>query len=85
MMSSIEDPESALHASCVTMRAAGARLLTHAQVAGAAREDLDGTDLFALIAALAWLGDQSPSASRFDHLFNVITDAVLPGRANEGR
>ena len=79
MMSAIEEPESALHASCVTMRAAGTRLLTRAQTAGSARTDLDGTDLFALIAALAWLGDQPASAPRLNHLFDVITTAILPG------
>jgi hypothetical protein len=30
MIRAIEDPQSALHMSCVTMRTAGARLLTHA-------------------------------------------------------
>jgi AcrR family transcriptional regulator len=31
MMAAIEDPDSALHSSCVTMRAAGGRLLARAQ------------------------------------------------------
>jgi AcrR family transcriptional regulator len=77
MMAAIEDEESALHASCVTMRAAGTRLLARAQAAGAARTDIDGTDLFALIGALAWLGDQPTLAPRADHLFDVITSAIL--------
>lgn len=81
MMAAIEDPESALHTSCVTMRAAGTRLLTRAQAAGRARADLDGTDLFALIAALAWLGDQPPSATRADHLFDVVASAILAAPA----
>ena len=58
MVAAIEDPGSALHASCVAMREAGTRLLTRAQTAGGARAGIDGTDLFALIGALAWLGDQ---------------------------
>ncbi|MET8565370.1 TetR/AcrR family transcriptional regulator [Streptomyces flaveolus] len=77
MAAAIEDTESALHASCVTLRAAGARLLTRAQAAGTARTDIDGTDLFALVAALAWLGDQPSLAPRSDHLFEVITSAIL--------
>jgi AcrR family transcriptional regulator len=77
MMAAIDEPESALHASCVTMKAAGTQLLTRAQDAGAARADLDGTDLFALIAALAWLGDQPGTGSRADHLFDVIASAIL--------
>ena len=77
MAAAIEDPESALHASCVTLRAAGARLLTRAQADGAARTDIDGTDLFALVAALAWLGDQPSLAPRADHLFDVVASAIL--------
>ncbi|KMS84860.1 MULTISPECIES: TetR/AcrR family transcriptional regulator [Streptomyces] len=77
MAAAIEDTESALHASCVTLRAAGARLLARAQAAGTARADIDGTDLFALVAALAWLGDQPSLAPRSDHLFEVITSAIL--------
>jgi AcrR family transcriptional regulator len=80
MMAAIEEPESALHTSCVALRAGGTALLTRAQQAGAARPDLDGTELFALIAALAWLGDQPSSAQRADHLFDVVADAILtPG------
>ncbi|WP_328493283.1 TetR/AcrR family transcriptional regulator [Streptomyces sp. NBC_00414] len=77
MAAAIEDAESALHASCVTLRAAGARLLTRAQEAGAARRDMDGTDLFALVAGLAWLGDQPALAPRADHLFDVVASAIL--------
>ncbi len=77
MMAAIEEPESALHASCVTMRAAGTQLLTRAQAAGVAHPHLDGNDLFALIAALAWLGDQPSTARRFDHLFDVIASAIF--------
>jgi AcrR family transcriptional regulator len=82
MMAAIENTESALHASCVTMRAAGTQLLTRAQAAGAARPDLDGTDLFALIAALAWLGDQPSSATRADRHFDIIASAILANRAS---
>ncbi|NUP10699.1 MAG: TetR/AcrR family transcriptional regulator [Polyangiaceae bacterium] len=81
MVAAIEDPASALHASCVTMKAAGARLLVRAQAEGVARTDLDGADLFALVGALAWLGDQPSLAPRADHLFNVIASAILSNRA----
>jgi AcrR family transcriptional regulator len=77
MMSAIEDTESPLHTSCVTMRAAGTQLLMRAQSAGAARTELDGTDLFALISALAWLGEQPSTAPRADHLFDVVATAIL--------
>ena len=84
MMAAIEDSESALHASCVTMRTAGTRLLTRAQSAGVARTDIDGTDLFALIGALAWLYDQPALGPRADHLFGLITSAILTNRTDNG-
>lgn len=77
MVAAIEDESSALHTSCVTMKAAGTRLLVRAQEKGLARTDIDGGDLFAMVGALAWLGDQPASAPRADHLFNVITGAIL--------
>ncbi|WP_018334329.1 TetR/AcrR family transcriptional regulator [Actinomycetospora chiangmaiensis] len=79
MVAAIEEPDSALHASCVELRAAGARLLSRAQDAGAARPGTDGTDLFALIAGLAWLGDQPALAPRAEHLFDVIAVPALGG------
>ncbi|MGW0433692.1 TetR/AcrR family transcriptional regulator [Micromonospora sp. NPDC003197] len=81
MVAAISDPESALHASCVAMRAAGARLLARAQAEGAARADIDGTDLYALAGALAWVGDQPALAPRADHLFDVIASAILTNPA----
>ncbi|MDL5159750.1 TetR/AcrR family transcriptional regulator [Actinomycetospora termitidis] len=77
MVSAIEEPDSALHASCVALRSSGARLLARAQEAGVARAGMDGTDLFALIAALAWLGDQPVLASRADRLFDEIAHPAL--------
>ncbi|MBN9790071.1 TetR family transcriptional regulator [Pseudonocardia sp. TMWB2A] len=77
MVSAIEEPESALHESCVALRASGARLLDRAQGAGEARAGLDGTDLFALIAGLAWLGDQPALAARAGHLFDVVARPAL--------
>jgi AcrR family transcriptional regulator len=77
MVAAIEDPESALHASCVTMKAAGARLLARAQADGAARDDIDGADLYALVGALAWVGDQPALAPRAGHLFAIVTGAIL--------
>jgi AcrR family transcriptional regulator len=82
MVAAIDDPNSALHASCVTMRAAGTRLLARAQAEGMARADIDGADLFALIGALAWLSDQPALKPRADHLFGVIASAILTNRAS---
>ncbi len=77
MVAAIENEASALHASCVTMKAAGGRLLVRAQTANEARADIDGADLFALVGALSWVADQPALASRSDHLFGIIADAIL--------
>ncbi len=82
MAAAIADEASTLHASCVTMRAAGARLLAGAQAAGTARADMDGADLFALVGALAWLGDQSAFAPRAERHFGIIAGAILTSRAS---
>jgi AcrR family transcriptional regulator len=74
------DPESALYTSCAAMRSAGARLLLRAQAEGTARTDMDGDDLFALMSALGWLDGQPAFAPRADHLFHVITSAILTNR-----
>lgn len=84
MTAAIAEPESALHASCVTMRASGAQLLARAQAAGEARPDIDGADLFALVSALAWLNDQPSLASRADRLFQILADAILVHRDRSG-
>jgi len=71
------DPNSALHASSAALHAVGARLLLHAQAEGTARADMDGDDLFALMSGLAWLAGQPAFAPRADHLFQLITSAIL--------
>jgi hypothetical protein len=77
MTAAIEDEQSALHGSCVLLKASGARLLARAQADGTARKDIDGTDLLALVSALAWLNDQAPFAARVDHLFDIIAGALM--------
>jgi len=82
MVAAIEDPESALHDSCVVMRAAGAELLSRAQSEGKARIDMEGFDLFALISALAWLRDQPSFLPRADYLFSLITSSIFTNVAS---
>lgn len=77
MAAAIADPDSALHASCVNLRAAGTRLLLRAQAEGVARTDIDGADLFALIGAAGWVGDQPSFAPRADHLVAIIASSIL--------
>ena len=80
MASAHADPNSALHASSTALWAAGARLLLRAQTEGTARADINGDDLFALMSALAWLAGQPAFAPRADHLFHLITSAILTNR-----
>ena len=80
MASAHADPDSALHASSTALWAAGARLLLRAQAKGTARADMNGDDLFALMSALAWLAGQPAFAPRADHLFHLITSAILTNR-----
>lgn len=82
MATAIADTGSALHASCVNLRTAGTRLLLRAQAEGTARADIDGTDLFALIGALGWVGDQPSFAPHADHLINVIASTILANGSN---
>lgn len=77
MTAAIENEDSALHGSCVLLKASGARLLARAQAEGRARRDINGTDLLALVSALAWLNDQAPFAARVDHLFALIAGAIM--------
>ncbi|MFD0151732.1 TetR/AcrR family transcriptional regulator [Streptomyces sp. NPDC055721] len=77
LMTTLGDPDSALHASCLAMREAGGRLLRAGQDAGRIRPDADGTDLFALANALSWIADQAPSiAARRDHLLTLVMDGL---------
>jgi AcrR family transcriptional regulator len=82
MASAHGDPDSALHASCAAVHAAGARLLLRAQAEGTARADMDGEDLFALMSALGWLFDQPSFAPRADHLFHLIASTILTDRSS---
>ncbi|MNL67230.1 hypothetical protein D3C87_1917950 [compost metagenome] len=81
MVAAISDESSALHGTCVTLRSAGARLLARAQAQGSARPDMTGNDLFALISALAWLGEQPPLVPRAEHVFDIVSDAILTKRS----
>ncbi|TDV33874.1 TetR family transcriptional regulator [Paraburkholderia caballeronis] len=74
------NPDSALYASCAAVHSASARLLLRAQTEGAARADMNGDDMFGLMAALGWLVDLPSFAPRADHLVQLITSAILTNR-----
>jgi AcrR family transcriptional regulator len=85
MASAHADPESALYAPCTAVHEAGARLLLRAQAEGTARADMDADDLFALMSALGWLVDQPSFAPRADHLFHLITSAIVTNPSSKRR
>jgi AcrR family transcriptional regulator len=74
------NPESALYASCAAVHSASGRLLLRAQAKGTARPDMNGDDLFGLMAALGWLVDLPSFAPRADHLFHILSSAILTNR-----
>ncbi|NYE30075.1 AcrR family transcriptional regulator [Rhodanobacter sp. K2T2] len=74
------NPDSALYASCAAVHSASARLLLRAQATKTARADMNGDDLFGLMAALGWLVDLPSFAPRADHLVHLITSAILTNR-----
>ncbi|MDB5765427.1 MAG: bacterial regulatory s, tetR family protein [Collimonas fungivorans] len=76
------NPDSALYASCAAVHSASARLLHRAQAEGTARTDMNGDDLFGLMAALGWLVDLPSFAPRADHLVHIVTSAILPNRSS---
>jgi len=76
------NPKSALYASCAAVHSASARLLLRAQAEGTARADMNGDDLFGLMAALGWLVDLPSFAPRADHLVHLIASAILPNRSS---
>ncbi|PNS08506.1 TetR/AcrR family transcriptional regulator [Solilutibacter silvestris] len=82
MASAHANADSALYASCAAVHSASARLLLRAQAEGTARTDMNGDDLFGLMAALGWLVDLPSFAPRADHLVHIIADAILPNRSS---
>jgi AcrR family transcriptional regulator len=74
------NPESALYASCAAVHSASGRLLLRAQAEGTARTDMNGDDLFGLMSALGWLVDLPSFAQRADHLFHILSSAILSNR-----
>lgn len=77
MAAALSDTSSALHMSCENLRSAGTRLLTRAQAEGTADKNMTGSDMFALIGALSWIGDHDSFTARSEYLFGVIAGAIL--------
>lgn len=78
MAAAHSDSASALYAACAAVHSASGRLLALAQATGAARDDMTGDDLFALMTALGWAIDQPSFAPRAGPLVAILADAVMP-------
>jgi len=59
-------------------KSAGAALLRRSQERGAARTDIDGIDLFALMGAIGWIENQPAFASVGDYFAGLIAGALAP-------
>lgn len=76
----LEEEGSPLHAACVHMRDAAARLMAAAQEAGVVRPDVPVEDVLAIVAGIAWVAEQAGGAGRADRLLDLVRDALTAGR-----
>ncbi|GAA4709102.1 TetR/AcrR family transcriptional regulator [Phytohabitans rumicis] len=75
LMSSFDDESSPLYGACQAMTAAGERLVAGAREAGAIRPDASASDLFALIAAAAWVRE-TVSDEQAERLLTFMLDGL---------
>jgi AcrR family transcriptional regulator len=72
VMAAMRDQGSELHSSCQAMRHAATQLLVRAQQSGDVRSDVTPTELLALAAGVAWVGEQaSGQAGLTDRLLSL--------------
>lgn len=62
LMEAIEDETSELHTACKAVLAAGDALVARARASGDVRPDVTAEDVYALVTAAAWAGEQSTPA-----------------------
>ncbi|MGX2995513.1 TetR/AcrR family transcriptional regulator [Streptomyces sp. JNUCC 64] len=80
-MRAMEDEGSELHAACQAVLAAVDALVDRARDAGEVRPDVTSRDVFALVTAAAWAGEQGP-AGQGERLLAFTLDGfrTLDGR-----
>jgi AcrR family transcriptional regulator len=78
IMDALNDPGSALHASCAGLGAAASDLLARAQRSGQLRADLTPGELLATVGAMAWAARQAPLA---DEAGDRFLDLLIEGLA----
>jgi AcrR family transcriptional regulator len=77
LVDGLDDEASELHAACKRMTAIGDRLVENAREADAIRADVRGADVFALMNAAAWVGEQV-SQEQADRLLSFAMDGLRP-------
>jgi len=81
----IDDAASELHASCARMADIGDRVLAAAREAGVVRREVTGTDVLAVMNAVAWTREHA-STEQADRLLAFTVDGMvtrrLPGRVS---
>ncbi|WP_283134493.1 TetR/AcrR family transcriptional regulator [Rhizohabitans arisaemae] len=77
MMRSLKDETSELYAACQAVLAGGEALLSRAHAAGAIRADATPEDLYALVNAVAWAGEQT-SPEQGERLLTFSLDGLRP-------
>ncbi|MBF8189970.1 TetR/AcrR family transcriptional regulator [Nonomuraea sp. K274] len=75
LMEAVEDETSELHTACKAVLAAGEELVARARAAGEVRTDVTAPDLYALVNAAAWAGEQS-SAAQGERLLTFGLDGL---------
>ncbi|SDK95607.1 TetR/AcrR family transcriptional regulator [Nonomuraea jiangxiensis] len=77
LMSSIQDETSHLHAACQAVLAGGQRILDRAQASGVVRGDVTASDVYALVNAAAWAGEQT-SRAQAERLLSFGLEGMRP-------
>ncbi|WP_433173535.1 TetR/AcrR family transcriptional regulator [Actinoallomurus sp. CA-150999] len=72
----LDDQASELHESCVRMTDIADRLIAGARAAGVLRQDVTGADIFALMNAAAWIGEQM-SREQADRLVDLTMGGLM--------
>ncbi|GAB3434664.1 TetR/AcrR family transcriptional regulator [Flindersiella endophytica] len=77
LVSTLNDPESELYASCHAMREAATQLFERAKQAGLVRAEVRGPDVFLLAHAVAWAAEQVPGdTGATDRLLELMWAAL---------
>ncbi|MEO3876415.1 helix-turn-helix domain-containing protein [Nonomuraea sp. B12E4] len=77
LMRSIQDETSRLHAACQAVLAGGQRILDRARAAAVVRGDVTAEDVYALINAAAWAGEQT-SPEQAERLLSFGLEGMRP-------